>query len=168
MCAHWAEGRGERGGKKKRVWRRGRLLLKRRQARQGEVGVPGAVPRGGANGAERGGAGSRPAGDNMSCGAMADKARPRRVRAVRRGHAMRPTEQGWGKGWLTGGPWPQCRTTALADRRARAAQCRAAQIQTGFKTKIFQTDSKFSKLGLIQKVSSLALKIRNKIGMERS
>jgi hypothetical protein len=48
------------------------------------------------------------------------------------------------RGALTNGPRPQCRAAALANRRARAAQCRAARILTGFKNisngfKILQT-----------------------------
>jgi hypothetical protein len=52
----------------------------------------------------------------------------------RRGAAMprgRPN-RGGGRG-LTGGLQLQCRVVAHADRWARAAQCRAARIQTGFK-----------------------------------
>jgi hypothetical protein len=45
---------------------------------------------------------------------------------------------------LTGGPQPQCQAAALADRRAQ----RHSAGRRGFKldSKIFQTDSKFSKL----------------------
>jgi hypothetical protein len=60
----------------------------------------------------------------------ADDARPAVARDRRRGTAMsccRPN-RGGGRG-LTGGPWPQCQAAALADRRARAAQCRAVRIQ---------------------------------------
>jgi hypothetical protein len=37
------------------------------------------------------------------------------------------------RGTLAGGLQPQCQAVALADRRAREAQCRAVQIQTEFK-----------------------------------
>jgi hypothetical protein len=37
------------------------------------------------------------------------------------------------RGTLAGGLQPQCQAAALADRRAREAQCRAVQIQTEFK-----------------------------------
>jgi hypothetical protein len=55
-CVHawpWVE---ESEGEK-RVRHRDRLILKRRRRGRGEVGVPGAVPHGGANRAERGMAG---------------------------------------------------------------------------------------------------------------
>jgi hypothetical protein len=48
------------------------------------------------------------------------------------------------RGTLAGGPRPQCRVAALADKRAQAAQCRVVRIQTRFKNisngfKILQT-----------------------------
>jgi hypothetical protein len=80
-------------------------------------------------------------GDSVGGVAMA---RPWRTRVERCGHAARPVEQGRENRRLTGGPWPQCRAAAPADRQARVAQCRAARIQTGFKNisngfKILQT-----------------------------
>jgi hypothetical protein len=67
---------------------------------------------------------------------------------------------------LTGGPQPQCQAAALADRRAQ----RHSAGRRGFKldSKIFQTDSKFSKLWLFEKVSSLSPKMGNKIWLERT
>jgi hypothetical protein len=38
-----------------------------------------------------------------------------------------------GEKGLTSGSWPQCRAAAPVDRRAQAAQCRAARIQIEFK-----------------------------------
>jgi hypothetical protein len=55
------------------------------------VGVPGATPRGGANGAERGGPGSRSAGDNAGGAAMASKTQQWRGVAMPRG---RPNKGG--------------------------------------------------------------------------
>jgi hypothetical protein len=74
-----------------------RCLLKERTGREG-----GGVPTGGG---QRGWRGNGPA-----------VVWPRRA----------PDRTGEGEGGLTGGLWPQCRAVALVDRRARAAQCRAA------------------------------------------
>jgi hypothetical protein len=63
-----------------------------------------------------------------------------RARVADRWGAMTrgPGGSGWvreaaRRGALTCGPRPQCRAVALANRRARAAWCWAAWIQTGFK-----------------------------------
>jgi hypothetical protein len=91
------------------------------ERKKGGRGSQGLASRGGENGEERGGPGAT-RGSSATGG--------RRQRGVARPHA-RPNKGG-GR-WLTGGPRPQCRAAALADRWALAAQCRAARIPTGLK-----------------------------------
>jgi hypothetical protein len=64
-----------------------------------------------------------------------------------------PGEQGSPRG-LTGGPWPQCRVAAPADRRAWAAQWRVR-----INSKYSKFNSNASKLDEIQIGPSLTLKI---------
>jgi hypothetical protein len=141
----WAE--DSEGEKEKRARHDDRLLLKRRWGRQGRGGGPGCGAAWKSNGAKRGGPGFSDMdwhGTNVA--APAD----------RQGRA---TPGPGGSDWvwegarasgvarcraLTDGPRPQCWVVALANRRARAAQCRATWIQTGFKNisnrfKILQT-----------------------------
>jgi hypothetical protein len=150
-CAEESEGekkRGERGGVGQ--------LFEAEVVRQ-RRGGSGSVPR---EGLER----KRKRGPRAHRGTAwrrgDGRQRPGRGARRWRGQPNRGGEKG-----LTGGPRPQCRAAASADRRARAAQCRAVRIQIEFKNSLNRF--KFAQTLTNRKGVFPTQKIRNKIWMER-
>jgi hypothetical protein len=113
-CAEESEGekrRGEHDGV--------RRLFEAEAARQ-RRGVRGWSPRGGWERGREGGPGV--AWDSAAARHRPTAAQSRCEWATRRGTSRDRLNRGGAEG-LTDGPRPQCREVALADRRARAAQC---------------------------------------------